>query len=142
MDEKKAKVNYSLSEDLNLTPWGEFSVEFQSREAAAEGSDSEKDWIQEFTNRFKEALDRHFTPALLIPGALGTVKYVLHKGEEAQLYFRLMTETMNAVRAEMEQETARLRKQAEDDLREAEKYKREEEKLKDLLRARENFENQ
>jgi len=142
MDEKKTKVNYSLSEDLNITPWGEFSVEFQSREAAAEGSDSEKDWNQEFTNRFKEALDHHFTPALLIPGTLGTVKYVLHKGEEAQLYFRLMTETMNAVRAEMEQETARLRKQAEDDLREAEKYKREEEKLKDFLRARENFENQ
>ncbi len=135
MEKKKTKVNYSLSEDLNITPWGEFSVEFQSREEAEEGSESEKDWNQEMVNRFKAALEEHFKPAVEIPGKLGTIKYVLHKGEEAKLYFRLMAETMSALTAEMKQDTARLEKQAEDDRREAEKFE-------NLLGARKNFDNQ
>jgi len=135
VEKKKTKVNYSISEDLNIKPWGEFSVEFQSREEAEEGGDSEKDWNQEMVNRFKAALDEHFTPALLIPGNLGTIKYILHKGEEAKLYFRLMAETMSALTAEMERDTARFKKQTEDDIREARKFE-------NFLGAMKKFNNQ
>ena len=138
MEKKKTKVNYSMSEDLEIKPWGEFTVEFQRREEdVEEGGDSpeEKDWNQELVNRFQEALSRQFTPALAIPGRTGTIKYVLHKGAEAKLYFHLMAETMNALAAEMNQESARLKKQAEEDLREAEKWE-------NLPGTMKNFENQ
>lgn len=135
MEKKKTKVNYSMSEDLDIKPWGEFSVEFQSREEEEEGGDSPKDWNQELVNRFKAALDEHFKPALAIPGRTGTIKYVLHKGEEAKLYFRLMAETMNALTAEMNQESARLKKQTEDDMRE-------EQKFDNFLKSMKNFNNQ